>query len=210
MKQIIGIISIIVCTQIAAFAQHFTKKERAIILYGDTSAHLPILPLHSAAGHAALRNVSTDIAYNDSILPILLHRMYKTVTHPDHDGVGIAAPQVGINRKVIWVQRFDKKGQPFEYFINPLIIWQSDLLQAGAEGDLSFDDRRDDIFRSYAVTIQYQNLSGLTITESMEGFTAVIMQHEIDHLYGVLLLDRHAAQSNQPIDSTNVKFYLRP
>jgi peptide deformylase len=38
-------------------------------------------------------------------------------------GVGIAAPQVGINRKIIWVQRFDKQGEPLEYFINPVIVW---------------------------------------------------------------------------------------
>lgn len=76
--------------------------------------------------------------------------MLLTVMNPDHADVGIAAPQVGINKNVIWVQRFDKKGEPFEFFINPKIIWRSQLTRLGTEGCLSIPDQREETERSYA------------------------------------------------------------
>lgn len=206
MKQIFSLFLILACHQIS-FSQNFNSNESAIILSGDTSQALSILPYHTESGKKALRSNSSNIAYNDTLLPILLHRMLLTVQHPDHDGVGIAAPQVGINRNVIWVQRFDKPGHPFEYFINPVIIWKSALLQKGPEGDLSFDDRRDGIYRSYVITVQYQDLQGHQITTSLEGFTAVIFQHEVDHLYGTLLMDRHQEQQNKIYNKAQQDLY---
>ncbi len=60
--------------------------------------------------------------------------MLKSVQDSSRRGVGIAAPQVGINRNLIWVQRFDKPGQPFEFYINPKIVWRSSILCQGPEG----------------------------------------------------------------------------
>ena len=73
-------------------------------------------------------------------------------------GVGIAAPQVGINRNVIWVQRFDKDGKPLEYFLNPVILWKSQLQNLGPEGDLSITDFRDHFteVKSYSWSIQIE------------------------------------------------------
>ena len=105
-------------------------------------------------------------------------------------GVGIAAPQVGVNRNVIWVQRFDKEGNPLEYFLNPKILWKSDILNFGPEGDLSIPDFRDMYYRSQVIQFEYWDLSGKKTTEIVEGFTAVIFQHEIDHLSGILIQDK--------------------
>lgn len=105
-------------------------------------------------------------------------------------GVGIAAPQVGINRKVIWVQRFDKQGEPLEYFINPVITWKSELQNLGPEGDLSIPEFRGQFYRSKVIQLQYVDLKGQKFTEIVEGFTAVIFQHEIDHLFGILISDK--------------------
>src|SRR5690606_21370425 len=99
----------------------------------------------------------------------------------DEGGVGIAAPQVGINRRMILVQRFDKPGTPFEVMVNPEILWASELMQKGPEGDLSFEERGL-VMRHYVVQIQYYNLNGELKTEILEGFTSVIFQHERDHL----------------------------
>jgi peptide deformylase len=115
--------------------------------------------------------------------------MLKSVQDENHRGVGIAAPQVGINRRMVLVQRFEKENKPFEVFINPEIIWKSDLMQKGLEGDLSFDERGM-IMRHYSVQVQYYNLKGEKVTEILEGSTAVIFQHERDHLDGTLLTDR--------------------
>src|SRR5690606_22964027 len=113
----------------------------------------------------------------------------------------IAAPQVGINKNLIWVQRFDKTGEPFEFFINPKIIWRSKLTRLGTEGCLSITDRREEVQRNYAIRLQYWDKNGNIIEENIEGFTAVIFQHEVDHLYGILYPDRLEEQTKtQKVD----------
>lgn len=170
-------------------AQNFTEAEKRIILNGDTSNMLPVIPLTKPEGEKALRAISRDIAYNDPLLPLLKNRMLKSVLDSARRGVGIAAPQVGINRNLIWVQRFDKPGLPFEFFINPKITWRSTLLNKGPEGDLSFEGRGD-VVRSYAIMVSYTDMQGRQHLEMLEDFTAIIFQHETDHLFGILFTDR--------------------
>ena len=93
------------------------------------------------------------------------------------------------------VQRFDKDENPFEVFINPIITWESEIMQLGPEGDLSFDERGN-VFRNYIIAVQYYDLNGNIIDEIIEGFTAVIFQHERDHLDGILLTDKVKSQVN--------------
>jgi peptide deformylase len=135
--------------------------------------------------------------------------MVATVTHPSQDGVGIAGPQVGLNRRVVAVQRFDKEGEPFEVYPNVRIVWASDSLAAGPEGCLSVPDRRGEVLRSQEIIIEYADITGIEhslqqnrlesnrrakpvpmVRDTVSGFTAVIFQHEIDHLDGVLYIDR--------------------
>ncbi|MDP2159864.1 MAG: peptide deformylase, partial [Flavobacterium sp.] len=134
--------------------------------------------------------VSTDINPKDKLIPVLAKRMYLAMRDPARPGVGIAAPQVGINKNIIWVQRFDKPNEPFEYYINPKIVWRSNLIRKGAEGCLSIPDERGDVYRNYTIQISYFDAQGNFKQEVIEGFTAVIFQHEIDHLNGVLFTDR--------------------
>ena len=123
----------------------------------------------------------------------LAELMVATVTHPSQDGVGIAGPQVGLNRRVVAVQRFDKEGEPFEVYPNIRIVWQSDSVEFGPEGCLSVPDRREDVARSQEIIIEYTTVPGLeTVRETIFGFTAVIFQHEVDHLDGILYIDRVA------------------
>ncbi len=178
-------------------AQYFTEAEKSLITGGDTSTMLRIIPLSEPEGHRALTALSTDIAHDDPLLPLLKERMYKAVTDTSVGGVGIAAPQVGINRNLIWVQRFDKEEAPFEFFINPKIVWRSALLRRGMEGDLSFSDKRGEVVRSYTIMVSYTSLKGEQHIELMEDFTAVIFQHETDHLSGILLTDRLEEQKNK-------------
>ena len=76
----------------------------------------------------------------------------------EKNGVGIAAPQVGINRNIIWAKRFDKQGNPLEYFINPKILWRSEVLNFGPEGDLSIEVFRDYFYRSQVIQLEYFDL----------------------------------------------------
>lgn len=168
----------------------FTEAEKALITSGDTDRMLRVTLTTDPEDFKILTAVSKDIAFDDPLLPLLTRRMYLSVTDTSTNGVGIAAPQVGINRNLIWVKRFDKAGEPFEFYVNPKISWKSDLLQLGTEGCLSIPDMRDDVIRSYAIQITYNTLEGGYFTEVIEGFTAVIFQHEIDHLYGILFPQR--------------------
>ena len=173
-----------------SMAKNFTEKEKAIISSGDVGSKLHVYLTTDQKELAVLKATSQDIKIDDPLLETLEKRMLATVQAPEHAGVGIAAPQVGINKNLIWVQRFDKVGEPFEFFINPKIIWRSKLTRLGAEGCLSIPERRENVDRSYAIRLQYWDKNGNIIEENIEGFTAVIFQHEVDHLYGILYPDR--------------------
>ena len=207
----------------------FTTQEISLIQSSDSI--MRVLTIEDPSDLAILRAPSTDLsckALMSDEYASLCKLMVATVTHPSQDGVGIAGPQVGLNRRVVAVQRFDKEpvmnaagklDHPFEVYPNIRIVWASDSLEAGPEGCLSVPDRRGDVMRSTEIIIEYADLSGCTgctsgcddgsdhadscaecagheggnvpiVREKISGFTAVIFQHEIDHLDGVLYIDR--------------------
>lgn len=121
----------------------------------------------------------------------LAERMLVTVTSPEQDGVGIAGPQVGIGRRIVAVQRFDKEGEPFEVYPNIRITAKRGSPEPGPEGCLSVPGRRGDVLRWQDIDIAYSSPhTGRDTTETVKGFTAVIFQHETDHLDGVLYIDK--------------------
>lgn len=176
-------------------AQKLTPNEISLINQGDINSALPIYQTTDAHQHTTLLNLSTEINPKDPHTATLVKRMKESLLSTD-GGVGIAAPQVGINRKIIWVQRFDKAGEPLEYFINPVITWRSELQNLGPEGDLSIPEFRDKFYRSKVIRLEYVDLKGQKFSEMVEGFTAVIFQHEIDHLFGILISDKKKKEEN--------------
>jgi len=173
--------------------QNFTSEQSSMIKSADTLAPMRVFTIADKADSLLLRTNSEDIIPNkkDEILKTLIKRMYATVQDSATQGLGIAAPQVGILKNIIWVQRFDKDGEPFEYYLNPKILKYSELKQDCREGCLSVPDIRDTTAtRSYAILLEYDKLDKTHHTEMIEDFTAVIFQHEIDHLNGVIFLDR--------------------
>lgn len=184
-------------------AQKLTSAEISLINKGDVNTALPIYQTTDDSQHKTLLSLSSEINPTDSHTAILVKRMKESLLSTD-GGVGIAAPQVGINRKVIWVQRFDKEGNPMEYFINPVIVWRSELQNLGPEGDLSIPEFRDQFYRSKVIQLEYVDLKGQKYSEIVEGFTAVIFQHEIDHLFGILISDKKEKEKNdsyKPVDA---------
>ncbi|MBB1140945.1 peptide deformylase [Myroides sp. WP-1] len=180
-----------------------TAEELALIAQGDQTQPMYVYQNTVPEELAVLQAHCIELDPQDPNVKMLIARMYKTVTDGDRAGVGIAAPQVGLNRRMFLVKRFDKDAEPFEFFINPEIIWYSTLLQQGEEGCLSIEDRYDNVYRSLAIQITYYDLEGKHYQEVVEGYTAVIMQHEYDHLNGVLFTDRIEEQSTcQYIDAT--------
>lgn len=186
-----------------ALAQKFDKSELDLIKSGSVNERMYVIQTDNETELKILKSKSKNINPKSKDLELLINRMYLAVTHPTDGGVGIAAPQVGINRNVIWVQRFDKPGEPFEVYINPKIIWKSELMRKGAEGCLSIPDERGEVFRHYMIEIEYQDRKGKKHSEKVEGFTAVIFQHEIDHLDGILFTDRLKEQENKELQSND-------
>lgn len=176
-------------------AQKLTSNELEIINQGDVKTALPIYQTTDEHQHRTLLSLSAEADPLDANTATLVKRMKESLLSTD-GGVGIAAPQVGINRRIIWVQRFDKEGSPLEYFINPVIVWKSDLQNLGPEGDLSIPDFRDQFYRSKIIQLEYVDLKGQKYSEIVEGFTAVIFQHEIDHLFGILISDKKEREKN--------------
>lgn len=171
-------------------AKNFNDFEKSLINGADENSLMHVYQITDEKELAVLKKPSEDIKFDDPLLDKLAARMLLTVKDPEHAGVGIAGPQVGINKNVIWVQRLDKKDEPFEFYLNPKIIWRSKLTRQGAEGCLSIPDLRQDVKRSYAIKLQHIDRQGNVKEELIEGFTAVIFQHEVDHLYGILFPDR--------------------
>ena len=121
---------------------------------------------------------------------VLRRRMLATVQDPQNTGVGIAAPQVGILRRMIAVQRFDKPGEPFEFYLNPEIVESSAETAPGREGCLSIPGLAGTVVRAQRIVLRYRDERFAEKTETIDGFTAVIFQHETDHLDGILYTDR--------------------
>ncbi len=150
-----------------------------------------------------LTQKAAEIGPKDKQLQLLADRMYVTVLQ--EQGVGIAAPQIGISRRAIWVKRYDKAGEPFEFFVNPTITWYSQVKRLGREGCLSIPDLSGQVYRSLAIRITYFDSKGHFHDEMIEGFTAVICQHECDHLEGVLFTDRLEEQAAKTYKKAEIK-----
>lgn len=116
-------------------------------------------------------------------------RLLATVKDTLNPGVGIAAPQVGVGLRMIYVQRFDKENEPFEVYYNPEINVYSDSTQTGTEGCLSIPGYRGEVERSHSIELSYLDSLGNEQHEKINNFTAVIFQHEIDHINGMLYYD---------------------
>ena len=193
----------LVLISVLSFGQKFSKDEISRITEGNFETALPIFQTSDSLQHHVLLSKSIDAKPKDKYTKTLVNRMKLTLLATD-GGVGIAAPQVGINRNIIWVQRFDKAGKPLEYMINPKILWKSEIQNLGPEGDLSIEVFRDYFYRSQVIQLEYFDLNGKKITEIVEGFTAIIAQHEIDHLSGILISDKIEKQKLESFEKVEL------
>ena len=179
----------------------FTKEELSLIHSADSI--MRVLVVTDSLDNQVLRAQSTDLSTTALLsddYSRLCELMLATVTHPSQDGVGIAAPQVGLNRRVVAVMRFDKPGEPFEIYANIQIVRRSESTAIGGEGCLSVPDMHGEVERSEEIEIEYVDMEQLkdgkyvTKREIVNGFTAVIFQHETDHLEGIIYTDRITAK----------------
>lgn len=173
-------------------AADLSKDEKALIAGSDSL--MRVLTVYDKEDSLLLRNVSIDFTDRDLLskdFEALASKMLHTVQDPSQDGVGIAAPQVGLNRRVICVLRYDLPGEPFGVYPNARLdsLWGERL--SGPEGCLSIPGWAGSVPRYQNIIVSYTDPETLqTVKERVEGYTAVIFQHEIDHLDGILYTDR--------------------
>ncbi|MDR0955241.1 MAG: peptide deformylase [Rikenellaceae bacterium] len=172
----------------------FTAEERQLIGRSAEAGVMRVLKSDCEADSLQLRELSLPLTAEDlqsETYTVLKARMLATVNDPDNEGVGIAAPQVGIRKQLIAVERHDRPEPEFAFYANPRIERYSEEKALGREGCLSVPNRTEAVPRSTAIVISYlDEQSGQRVEETVEGFTAVIFQHEIDHLAGILYIDR--------------------
>jgi len=135
-----------------------------------------------------LRQVSKPIERVDADLKRLADDMLETMY--DAPGIGLAAIQIGVPRRmlVIDVSREGEEKQPL-VFVNPEVVASSDERSVYEEGCLSIPDYYAEVERPATVTVKYLDRDGKEQTVQADGLLATCLQHEIDHLNGVLFID---------------------
>jgi len=135
-----------------------------------------------------LKQVSEPVGHVDDDLRALMDDMLETMY--EAPGIGLAAIQVGVPKRVI-VMDLAKQDEPKapRFFVNPEILWRSEETAPYEEGCLSVPEIYDEVERPAQVKIRYLNYAGDQVEEDAEGLFAVCIQHEMDHLDGVLFID---------------------
>jgi peptide deformylase len=135
-----------------------------------------------------LKQVSAPVAVVTDELRALMDDMLETMYAAP--GIGLAAIQVGVAQRVIVMDlaRDGEEPQP-RHYVNPEILWASEETAPYEEGCLSVPEIYDEVERPSQVKLKYLNYQGEEIVEDAEGLFAVCIQHEMDHLDGVLFID---------------------
>lgn len=151
-------------------------------------ALLPIL----TAPDPRLKKKSLPVETVDAGVRQLMDDMLETMY--DAPGIGLAAPQVGVLKRVVVldIDREDTKTGPL-FMANPEIVEASDEDVSYEEGCLSVPDHYSDVVRPATVTVRYLDRDGKVQNLACEGLLATCVQHEIDHLDGVLFIDHISA-----------------
>jgi peptide deformylase len=148
---------------------------------------MAVLPLVKAPD-PRLKLISQPVGQVDSALRRFMNDMLETMK--DASGIGLAAIQVGIPKRVAVID-LDPGGPSSKpiYLVNPRVVGVSDELTTYHEGCLSVPEIWDDVQRPTRVTVEFTDEKGRPQTIEAEGLLAICLQHEIDHINGLLFID---------------------
>ncbi|MBN2971910.1 peptide deformylase [Roseomonas aeriglobus] len=142
---------------------------------------------------AGLRAVAEPVPQVDDAVRTLIDDMFDTMY--DARGIGLAATQVGVEKRVVVIdlqEGEDEDGKPIrdpKAFVNPEILWVSEELSKYNEGCLSIPEQYAEVERPARCRVKWLDRDGKDHEQEMDGLLATCMQHEIDHLNGVLFID---------------------
>jgi peptide deformylase len=141
-------------------------------------------------GVPVLREVAEEVEAFDDELRALVRDMFESMYHAE--GIGLAAPQIGISSRVLVIDlgREDEEDDEQIALVNPRLTWQSDDLKKQSEGCLSIPGLEEIVGRPAEVRVEAKDPHGNPVEFFADDLLARALQHEIDHLDGVLFLDR--------------------
>ena len=143
-------------------------------------------------GDPILRTATAEVDAFDRDLKMLVRDMFETMYHAE--GIGLAAPQIGISRRVIVIDlRSEEQPEARLALINPSVVWASAESDKEPEGCLSIPGLEEVIKRSLAIRVEAVDIDGGRMELEAEGLFARVLQHEMDHLDGILFVDRVSA-----------------
>ena len=165
----------------------------------------PILTLPDAR----LRLKSAEITSYDKVLEQLVVDMFETMYGAP--GIGLAAIQIGEAKRVVTVDLARKNEPPHpQAFINPKIVWTSTETNAYEEGCLSIPEYYEAIERPTAVRVTFNDMKGGAHEIETDGLLATVLQHEIDHLDGLLFIDHLSRLKRQLVIKKFTKAARQP
>ena len=156
---------------------------------------MAILPIRTYPD-PVLRKPAEPVAVIDEKLRKLALDMIETMQ--DANGVGLAAPQVGVSLRMVIVDFNPELGDP-RPLVNPVIIKRSGRKQLGEEGCLSFPGLKSHVKRTPRLVVEAQDLDGNTVEYEAEDLAARAVQHELDHLDGMLFVDKVGPSDKQSL-----------
>ena len=148
-----------------------------------------------------LRQKATEVQNFDTSLSVLANGMFDTMH--EAKGIGLAAPQIGVSQRIIVIDIEDvAPDYPRMALVNPKITHASGE-SLGEEGCLSLPRFRAMVRRAAEVSIQARTVSGESVDFEAEGLMARVLQHEVDHLDGILITDRLLPADQELLEDTN-------
>lgn len=198
MKKLLSLVILFAVVTACTTTQKVSKEDQGLLT--DTEMefinslgekNIPVVHNNTKEGDKILRKVSKKVKMGAPGYDILEKKMMQALK--EEKGVGIAGPQIGVNRRIVIVQRLDKELKPFEFYYNPVILEMNGEMIEGWEGCLSVPSGFGKVKRQHDIRIEYDVMVDGKVTRKQEqivGFVAVIFQHEIDHLDGVLFIDK--------------------
>lgn len=166
------------------------------------------------APHSVLKKVADPVDKVTDELRGFMKDMLETMY--ENDGIGLAAPQVGVSKRIMIIdvkQKHgmenpqDRRGEPI-FFVNPEITWTSEESNLYQEGCLSLPDQYADVERPKQVKVKYMDYDGKVCELDADGLLATAIQHEIDHLNGILFVD-HLSKLKKDMVLKKLKKYVR-
>jgi len=174
-------------------AQNHSFMNTGQNILGDIYKGTPSILKVAQLGNPVLRIPAAPLSDEEIAHPSTSHFIDSMLaTMREYNGAGLAAPQVSFSKQIVVIESREGRGNefPLTILLNPKIVEFSKDLAEGWEGCLSLKDLWGRVKRSTKIRVEAKNREGKDIEINAEGFFAVVLQHEIDHLYGKVFIDR--------------------